>query len=78
MACNGAEDLKTLALVISGMSCDHCKKTVEEAVSRVEGISQAKVELDKGLLTVTYDPQKVDFAKVQDTVVRAGYGTRQV
>ena len=43
----------------------------------MDGISKASVELDKGLLTVTYDPAKVDFTKVQDAVVKAGYEARQ-
>ena len=77
MACNSDEGLKTLAVVVSGMSCDHCKRAVEEAVSGVDGVSKANVVLDKGLLKVTYDPLKVDFAKVQDAVVRAGYDARQ-
>ena len=77
MACNCEGGLKTLTVVVTGMTCNHCKKAVEEAVSGVDGISKASVELDKGLLTVTYDPAKVDFTKVQDAVVKAGYEARQ-
>ncbi len=77
MACNSGKGLKTLAVVVSGMTCDHCKKAVEDAVSGVDGIGSASVDLDKGLLTVAYDPEQVDFTKVQDAVVRAGYGARQ-
>ncbi|MGD0154272.1 MAG: cation transporter [Thermacetogeniaceae bacterium] len=77
MACNGNEGLKTLAVVVSGMSCNHCKRAVEEAVAAVDGINQASVELETGMLTVVYDPQKVDFTKVQDAVVRSGYEARQ-
>ncbi len=73
MTCIGTAGLKTLNAVVTGMSCTHCKKAVEETVSRVEGVRQASVELDKGLLTDAYDPEKVDFAKVQDAVVKAGY-----
>jgi copper chaperone len=77
MVCNNETGLKTLEVVVSGMTCDHCKKAVEDAVLRVDGISSASVDLGKGLLTVAYDLGRVDFSKVQDAVVRAGYGARQ-
>ena len=77
MTCKGDRDLKTLTVVVSGMTCDHCKKAVEDAVSGVEGISSASVDLNKGLLKVVYDPERVDFTKVQDAVVRVGYGASQ-
>jgi copper chaperone len=77
MACNREGGLQTLAVVVSGMTCNHCKKAVEDAVSGVDGISRASVDLDKGLLTVTYDPGRADFTKVQDAVVKAGYEARE-
>ena len=77
MACHCEAGWKTLAVVVSGMTCNHCKKAVEDAVSGVDGISKASVDLDKGLLTVTYDTGKVDFTKVQDAVVKAGYEARE-
>jgi copper chaperone len=77
MTCKSGGDWKTLAVVVSGMTCNHCKKAVEDAVSGVDGISSASVDLNKGLLKVVYDPEQVDFTKVQDAVVRAGYGASQ-
>jgi len=77
MACKSGGDLKTLAVVVSGMTCNHCKKAVEDVVSGMDGISSASVDLNKGLLMVVYDPELVDFTKIQDAVVRAGYGARQ-
>ena len=77
MTCKSGDGLKTLAVVVSGMTCDHCKKAVEDAVFGVDGIGSASVDLDKGLLTVVYDPEQVDFTKVQDAVVRIGYGAKR-
>ena len=77
MACNCDGNLRTLAIVVSGMTCNHCKKAVEDAVSVLDGISKASVELDKGLLTIMYDPGKVDFTKVQNAVVKVGYEARE-
>jgi copper chaperone len=78
MGCNcDQEGQKTLAVVVGGMTCDHCKKAVEDAVSAVDGVSNASVDLNKELLLVTYDPGRVDFTKVQDAVIEAGYETRE-
>lgn len=38
---------------VSGMHCAHCAKAVEDALSAVEGISKAKVDLSKGTVTAT-------------------------
>lgn len=34
-------------LTVNGMSCEHCKNTVETAVKAIPGIKSAKVDLDK-------------------------------
>ncbi len=39
-------------LTIQGMTCGHCKKAVEDALSSVDGVSQVEVDLDAGRATV--------------------------
>lgn len=34
---------------VKGMSCEHCKKSVMEAVSKVKGVSEVQVDLKAGL-----------------------------
>lgn len=72
----GGNGLKTLTLVVEGLSCEHCKKTVEEAVRKLIGVKEAQVYLEKGLLVVTYDPTRVSLAEIQDAIVNAGYRAR--
>ncbi len=67
------ESLKRLTLVVTGMSCGHCKKAVEDAVKKLAGVQEAVVDLKEGLLTVTFDPQKVALTEIRDAVVGAGY-----
>lgn len=68
--------LKDLTLVVTGMSCGHCKKAVEEGVKRLAGVEEAVADLERGLLRVTFDPHKVSLAEIQDAVVEAGYGVQ--
>jgi copper ion binding protein len=56
---------------VEGMTCSHCVSSIETSVGSVEGVSQAKVDLAAGSLTVTGDP--VDDAAIRAAVADAGY-----
>lgn len=77
--CNCIEEnnnLKTLTIVVSGMSCRHCKKAVEEAVKKLAGVNDAKVDLESSLLTVTFDSRKLGLTELQNAIIGAGYEVR--
>lgn len=38
---------------VSGMHCAHCASAVEEALTAIDGISKAKVDLAKNIVTAT-------------------------
>ena len=62
---------------VEGMHCEHCKVRAEEAVNDIKGAA-GKVDLKKGLLTVSY-AESLDDEQVKQKVERAGYhltGTR--
>ena len=40
---------------VEGMSCQHCVKSVTEAINTVEGVDSAIVDLETKTATVTYD-----------------------
>ena len=54
-----SEDRNRWTLPVSGMSCASCVVRVEKALSRVEGVESASVNLAAGTATVTVDPGKV-------------------
>jgi copper chaperone len=56
---------------VTGMTCDHCVRSVEEEVGEVAGVRSVDVELAFGRLTVAGD----DFSDVavRDAVAEAGY-----
>ena len=57
--------------LVEGMTCEHCKNRVEEAVNDLHGVS-GRVNLTKGELTVSY-AQPVDDQLIRQKVERAGY-----
>jgi copper ion binding protein len=56
---------------IKGMSCQHCVMNVSKAITMLDGISGADVEI--GLLTVTYDESKVHRSDIESAIETAGY-----
>src|ERR1700712_3554449 len=60
-------------LPIGGMTCASCVRRVERALSKVDGVSSAGVNLATERATVKYDPAKVDLTKLRAAVEDAGY-----
>ena len=59
---------------IEGMTCGHCKMRVEDAVSALDTVDSAVVDLDRGELIVTFVDNKDHLDSVKSAVVEAGYG----
>lgn len=66
--------MKELQYKVTGMTCSACSAAVQRTVSKMEGVSQAEVNLATETLRVSFDENKVDFAKLQAAVEHAGYG----
>lgn len=60
-------------LPIEGMTCASCVRRVERALSKVEGVRDANVNLATERASVTYDPETVDMAQLSAAVEKAGY-----
>jgi len=64
-------------LDVIGMSCGHCEHSVKTSVGSLTGVSEVKVELKTGKVTVEYDPAKVDIKTIQDTIEDQGYEVKR-
>jgi copper chaperone CopZ len=62
---------KTIELNVTGMTCEHCVRSVTNALKDVPGVSEAVVSLDEKKATVTGD--EVDVAKLIAAVEEEGY-----
>lgn len=58
-------------ITVGGMSCGHCKQTVEKLLLGVPGVSSAAVDLTSG--TVQVDAPKLDMAEIKKLLEKAGY-----
>ena len=68
-----ASNTRTLELHIDGMDCAECALHVQEQISGVDGVKQAKVLLaaEKGI--VSFDPQRTNLDAIKDAVAAIGY-----
>jgi copper chaperone CopZ len=58
--------------IVSGMTCGHCVASVTEEISEIEGVSEVKVDLPTGAVTVI-SAAPLDESRVRAAVVEAGY-----
>lgn len=61
---------------ISGMSCAACSNRVFKAVSALEGVDAASVNLLKNDMAVSFDERRLSESDIVSAVERAGYGAK--
>jgi copper chaperone len=57
---------------VNGMTCGHCVSSVTEEVGRISGVSDVRVDLPTGQVTIT-STAPVALADVRAAVTEAGY-----
>src|SRR5690348_503039 len=60
-------------LEIGGMTCASCVRRVEKALSKVDGVVAAEVNLATEVATVRFDPSAVGLEELTAAVARSGY-----
>ncbi|MCY4383353.1 MAG: heavy metal-associated domain-containing protein [Nitrospinae bacterium] len=68
--------MEKVVINVGGMSCEMCQSAVQEALSGVEGVAEAEVDLEGGKATVVFDEGVTNLdalrAAVDDTGFDAG------
>ncbi|ACU71389.1 Heavy metal transport/detoxification protein [Catenulispora acidiphila DSM 44928] len=67
-----SEDQTTAVYTVSGMTCDHCVKSVTEEVGAIDGVQNVDVVLATGQVTVT-SAAPLTVEAVEAAVDEAGY-----
>jgi copper chaperone len=62
---------QSLAYLVPGMTCSHCKVAVTDEVKQVPGVSAVEVDLDRKLVRVRGN--EVEAAAVVAAIDEAGY-----
>ncbi len=64
--------MTTAAYTVSGMTCEHCVRSVTEEVGALDGVTEVRVDLPSGAVAVT-SSQPLDESRVRAAVEEAGY-----
>jgi len=65
--------IQTLKLEISGMTCDHCAKTIEKKVSSVEGLVSKFVSFPEKKGEFQFDTEKASADKIINAINSTGH-----
>jgi copper chaperone len=65
--------MTTETLSVPDISCDHCRRTIEAALGRLDGVRRASVDVPARTVQVTYDETAVAAATIRATLSEEGY-----
>jgi len=60
-------------LSVPGMSCDHCKMSVTDALRKLPGVSRVEVNLETKRVTVEFDEQRVKESALGEAIEDVGF-----
>jgi copper chaperone len=69
---NEEAPVATSTFTVTGMTCDHCVRSVSAEVGKIDGVTQVGVDLASGLVTVE-SSGPLDDAAIAAAVDAAGY-----
>lgn len=65
---------KELTFHITGMTCAACALRIEKGLNRLEGVSEAAVNLALETSTVSYNPEHITAHELEQRITSLGYG----
>ena len=65
--------MSTTTLDVPTISCDHCKSSIEGAVSALAGISRVEVGIESKQVVVDFDDDSIDLDTIVQAIEEQGY-----
>jgi copper chaperone len=60
-------------LSVPDISCEHCVKTINGALSALQGVQAVETDIPSKTVRLTYHPSQVSLETVEATLNEAGY-----
>ena len=57
-------------------NCEHCKQRIEKA-AKTEGVKSAVWNEETKVITVTFNPSKINVDEIQQNIAKVGYDTEK-
>ncbi len=62
-----------ITLKVQGMTCGHCKQSVNQALSNLNGVHAVEVNLDSGNVNISYEDSEVSKEQLTEAIEEQGY-----
>ena len=62
-------------ITVTGMTCNHCKSSVENASMSIKGVESANADINSGELTLK--GEMIDLSQLKEKIESLGYGLKQ-
>lgn len=66
-------DEKTVEISLPSIQCGMCATTIKKALKKVEGVTEAKIDLTNKKVTVSFDDLVTSIDKIETAITSAGY-----
>jgi len=73
---NGESTVEQQTIKIGGMTCDGCVQSVKRVLLNMPGVDVIDVSLALNQAIVKFDPQRIDIARITQSIENAGYEAR--
>lgn len=70
--------MTTSVLNVPDISCEHCQRTITEALQPVDGVESVNVDIPSKQVTVQYDPSVVDVERFKAILQEEEYPVESV
>jgi copper chaperone len=61
------------SLKVEGMTCQHCVKTITEALGEIVGTNKVEVYLDKKEVQINYNEKETNLKEISNKIVEMGF-----
>lgn len=65
--------MQQVTLQAPEIHCDHCKMSIESAVSALEGVSSVEVAIADATVDVAFDEGTIDLDAIKHAIEEQGY-----
>ena len=59
-------------LIVNGMSCNHCKMSVEKALKKIDNVEDVEVNLETKEVIISSN-KEIDNKVIEETIKEAGF-----
>ena len=70
--------MATSILTVPDISCEHCERTITNALQPVDGVNAVRVDIPAKQVRVEYDPSQVSVERMKDILQEEDYPVASV